>query len=137
MKSTLRIAGEILTLVGAILSTIGEAILLITLFWLIVPIFWVPLVITFTWVTRHIVLKRDSQPWIIFGIVLTALTDWIGLAGYICLLIDKIIRDKEPEKIHSNQTTTVESEVNDTPNSSHDSSEEESNEEGVPEPQAA
>ncbi len=108
MKSTLRVAGEILTLVGAILSTIGEAILLIFFFWTIVPIFWAPLVIVFTWVTRNIVLKRDSQGWLIFGIVLTALTDWIGLAGYICLLIDKVIRDKEQSPIEAQTTAPVE-----------------------------
>ncbi len=136
MKSTLRIAGEILTLVGAILSTIGQAILLIFFFWTIVPIFWAPLVIVFTWVTRNIVLKRDSQGWLIFGIVLTALTDWIGLAGYICLLIDKVIRDKEQAPVEAQTTAPVEnSQVSDEGAKETDEADEQESE--SPEPQPA
>ncbi len=88
MKSGLRQAGEILILIGAILSTISQAVLILVTFF----IWTIPgaVVIVFTWVTRNKVLKSGSRNWTIFGIVLGALTDWIGLAGYICLLIEDI-----------------------------------------------
>lgn len=90
MKTTLRTSAEVLILIGAILSTILNSIYLIATFIFIIPIFWFALLITFTWVTRHQVLSNDSRNWIIFGIIISTFSNWVGLAGYICMLIENI-----------------------------------------------
>lgn len=111
MKSTLRTSGEVLVLIGAIIATILNGFALLANFWWILPIFWFIPVIVFTWVTRHIVITKDSQAWIIFGIVLSFFSNWIGLAGYICLLIENI-RTGQQVAVSNQQNTTV---VNENP----------------------
>lgn len=103
MKSTLRTTAEILILIGAILSTITSSLVLLATFWLVLPIIWFGAVIAFTWVTRYQAITNNSRGWIIFGIVLSSFTNWVGLAGYICMLIENI--QDEQKSISTNSTT--------------------------------
>ncbi|WOO88964.1 hypothetical protein R2F61_08860 [Mollicutes bacterium LVI A0078] len=98
MKSTLKIVGEILTLIGAILTTIYSSFFLLSTFWMIIPIFWFAAVITFTWVIRYQGVTNHSRNWIIFGIVLSTFGNFVGLAGYICLLIKDIQDEVKPDE---------------------------------------
>lgn len=85
-KSALRSTGEILILIGAILSTIIQSFfILITFFIWTLP---GAAIIAFAWVNRALALK-GSKGFMINGIVFSALTDQVGLIGYILLLIDK------------------------------------------------
>ncbi len=103
MKSTLRTAAEVLILIGAILSTITSSITLLFTFWMIIPIIWFGAVITFTWVTRNQVLHHNSRSWIIFGIILSSFTNWVGLAGYICMLIENIQNEQTMPNIEDHK----------------------------------
>ena len=88
-KSNLKQAGEIVTLVGAILETIMHSVLIILTFgvWLIFAAIFIPLV----WISRTKSVKKESKGWMIYGIVQSVLfINWVGLVGYILLLIDKI-----------------------------------------------
>lgn len=91
-KSGLRVAGETLILIGAIIGTIIQALLIFATFfiWTIPAI----LFIVFLWVTRAKVLDSGSRGWNIFGIVLCAMTDTVGLIGYILLLVDNDLKAK-------------------------------------------
>lgn len=100
MKSTLKIVGEILTLIGAILTTIYCSFFLLSTFRMIIPIFWFAAVITFTWVIRYQAVTNHSRNWIIFGIVLSTFGNFVGLAGYICILIKDI-----QDEVKTNEAT--------------------------------
>lgn len=91
-KTGLRSAGEICTLIGCILETIfhSAAILATFFMWLIPGIIFIVL----SWVTRNQAVKNDSKGWMIYGIIQSFFFNWVGLAGYICLLIEKIQREK-------------------------------------------
>lgn len=92
MKSGLQKTGEILTLIGAILTTIfWSLVTFFTLFELSIP---AVIVIVFIWVTRYMVVKNKSTGWNIFGIVFSVFVDWLSLAGYICLLVEKSNKSK-------------------------------------------
>lgn len=92
MKSGLQKTGEILTLIGAILTTIfWSLVTLFTLFELSIP---AVIVIVFIWVTRYMVVKNKSKGWNIFGIVFSVFVDWLSLAGYICLFVDRSNKSK-------------------------------------------
>ncbi len=99
MKSTLKIVGDILTLIGAILTTIYSSFFLLSTFWMIIPIFWFAAVITFTWVIRHQAVNNRSRNWMIFGIVLSSFGNFVGLAGYICLLIKDIQDEVKSDQV--------------------------------------
>lgn len=115
MKSTLRTTAEILILIGAILSTIYSSFILLATFWLILPIIWFAAVITFTWVTRHQAIAKDSRAWIIFGIVLSTFGNWVGLAGYICLLIEHIRNEQTNATLdHNINDSNKNNETNET-----------------------
>lgn len=108
MKSTLKITGDILTLIGAILTTIYSTLILFTTFWMILPIFWFAAIITFTWVIRHQAVNNNSRNWMIFGIVLSTFGNFVGLAGYICLLIKNIQDEVKSDYTEIDETVKTE-----------------------------
>ena len=90
-KSGLRSAGEVCTLIGCILETIFHVFATFATFfmWLIPAIIFIVL----SWVSRNQAVKNDSKGWMIYGIIQSFFFNWVGFAGYICLLIDKVNRD--------------------------------------------
>lgn len=104
-KSGLKQAGEIITLIGAILETIFHALLLIYSegVWLIFAAVFIPLL----WISRNNAVGNQSKGWMIYGIIQSVFFNWVGLVGYILLLIDKVNLDNKIKKENEvNQNTS-------------------------------
>ena len=94
-KSGLKQAGEIITLIGAILETIWHSILILsTGVWILFAAVFIPLL----WISRSKATKYQSKGWMIYGIIQSIISNWVGLVGYILLLVDKINLDNKIKK---------------------------------------